>query len=360
VGTFTANNFCTADASLNQIDCATSGSLADDDLSGDLITALSGVTTVNDGDYCQGGATSTMDCDVTTIPDADVDNNITIDHSSAGTLTLDATVAPTTEGVIAWDATNDELEIGETTTTAIFKQVGTTGDEQLCGYETTGNQIDCDFTTSGTGTVVALTAAPTFTGDALAVTPGASDNDTSIATSAFVTSSTTTFTNKSIDGDGTGNAIMIPDGAAGVASATENIAIDDSNEGQISFYDGGSTAVRYINAEKEVCKTIETLTTADDDVPIYWTNRPIKLLSASCTYTGATDPDVTLTDEAGNQIIAWTTAGTACGATPTYTDVSGDADGTLATTEGLEFDTVTAPDSGSWTVICFTFRETAQ
>lgn len=43
-----------------------------DDLSDDLITALSGVTTVTDGNYCQGGAGSSMDCDVATIPDGDV------------------------------------------------------------------------------------------------------------------------------------------------------------------------------------------------------------------------------------------------------------------------------------------------
>ncbi len=116
-----------------------------DDLSDDNPTALQNVTTINDGDYCQGNASSGFDCDVTAIPDADVDNNITIDHSAAGTLTLDQTVAPTTEGVIAWDATNDELEVGETTTTAIFKQVGTFNDEQFCTAEATGNQIDCDL-----------------------------------------------------------------------------------------------------------------------------------------------------------------------------------------------------------------------
>jgi hypothetical protein len=59
--------YCYVEAS--EFTCRDSGGALhvfdDDDLSDDLITALSGVTTVTDGSYCQGGATSTMDCDVT-------------------------------------------------------------------------------------------------------------------------------------------------------------------------------------------------------------------------------------------------------------------------------------------------------
>lgn len=149
--TVTSNQTCTFEDDANFIPDSCVGDGTDgigtdtlDDLSDDLPTALSNVTTISDGDYCQGNAGGGFDCDVTTLPDADVDNNITIDHSAAGTLTLDQTVAPTTEGVMAWDATNDEIEIGETTTTAIFKQTGTFNDEQFCTAETTGNQIDCD------------------------------------------------------------------------------------------------------------------------------------------------------------------------------------------------------------------------
>ncbi len=64
VGTVTDGQFCQGGAG-NILDCDQAGALDDDDLSDDLITALSGVTTVTSGSYCQGGATSTMDCDVT-------------------------------------------------------------------------------------------------------------------------------------------------------------------------------------------------------------------------------------------------------------------------------------------------------
>jgi hypothetical protein len=114
-----------------------------DDLSDDNPTALQNVTTINDGDYCQGNASSGFDCDVTTIPDADVDNNITIDHSSAGTLDLDQTVAPTAEGRIAWDATNDEMEVGDGTGTQIFKPVNTFLNGNFCTASTGVNKIDC-------------------------------------------------------------------------------------------------------------------------------------------------------------------------------------------------------------------------
>jgi hypothetical protein len=165
-------------------------------------------------------------------------------------------------------------------------------------------------------------------------------------------SSTDTLTNKSLDGDGTGNAIMIPDGATGIASATENIAIDDSNEGAISFYDGGSAAVRYLHAEHTKCLMIEDLAATDDNLNIFWTRRPVKILSFACTDTSATTPTVSFTDSLGVAI----TPSPTCGATPTWSDVSADADGTLGANEGLEMDTGTAADAGSWVTICFTYR----
>lgn len=213
-----------------------------------------------------------------------------------------------------------------------------------------------------------FTGTQNFTGATTTVaTAPADDNDTSVASTAFVqteltayASDTATFTNKSLDGDGTGNAIMIPDTTSGIASATENIAIDESNFGQLSFYDTESTAVRYVNAEKEVCKTIESLVNADDDVPIYWFRRPVVIQSVACTYTGASDPDIDITDESGNIIFSWTTAGTACAASPTYS--TGLSNNTIAAGEGLEIDVVTEPStpSGVWTTICFTYTETVQ
>ena len=73
VDAFTANNFCTADATLNNIDCDQAGALDDDDLSDDNPTALNGVITMTDGSYCRGNASTAFDCDVpqASIPDID-------------------------------------------------------------------------------------------------------------------------------------------------------------------------------------------------------------------------------------------------------------------------------------------------
>jgi hypothetical protein len=67
-----------------------------------------------------------------------------------------------------------------------------------------------------------ITIANLFTSPALttptATTPAANDNDTSVATTAYTqteltayASDTVTFTNKTIDAEGTGNAITVPD-----------------------------------------------------------------------------------------------------------------------------------------------------
>lgn len=95
----------------------------EDNLSDDLITALSGVTTVADGSFCQGGAGSSVDCDVATITSAHIDSSIC---QANGT---------------NCDATQAELDVKV--------NVGLENDEQLCTYELTGDQIDCDTNTLG-------------------------------------------------------------------------------------------------------------------------------------------------------------------------------------------------------------------
>lgn len=69
---------------------------------------------------------------------------VDIDHSSTGTLILDQTTGPTTEGQIAWDATNDEIEVGDGAGTQRFIPVGTTTDTLFCTYDGTNNEIDCN------------------------------------------------------------------------------------------------------------------------------------------------------------------------------------------------------------------------
>jgi hypothetical protein len=100
VGTVNDGDFCQGGAA-SVLDCDVSGALSDDDLSDDLITALSGVGTITDTNYCQGGAGSSMDCDVATIPAADigngltntqVDNDLTIAGGTIGTSVIEVEV----------------------------------------------------------------------------------------------------------------------------------------------------------------------------------------------------------------------------------------------------------------------------
>lgn len=93
-----------------------------------------------------------------------VNDNIDIDHTGTGTLTLDQTINPTTEAVIAWSVADEELHVGNGGGTETFVPTGTQNDEQFCSYETTGNQIDCDTATTGTGNLVRADT-PTFTTD---------------------------------------------------------------------------------------------------------------------------------------------------------------------------------------------------
>jgi hypothetical protein len=69
---------------------------------------------------------------------------------------------------------------------------------------------------TGTGIVV-LATSPTLATDPKSATPSANDNDTSIATTAYVqteltayASDTVTMTNKTIDAEGTGNVVSMP------------------------------------------------------------------------------------------------------------------------------------------------------
>jgi hypothetical protein len=114
------------------------------------------------------GSTYDLDIDANgnsvTIGDAagneiDIDDSGDVTFAGTATLALPQTADPTTEGVVGWDVGNEQLEIGETTTTAVFKQAGTFTDENFCSAESTGNQIDCDVAGTGSGNIVRASGA---------------------------------------------------------------------------------------------------------------------------------------------------------------------------------------------------------
>ncbi len=115
------------------------------------------------------------------------------------TWNIDAGVVGATEAAAldAGDVTTgtfaDGLVVGSSEADEV---VGTETDESMCTWEATGSVIDCDLVPSGElgGTWAATTIDDGVTvdgwvmGASTATTPAANDNDTSLATSAFVQS----------------------------------------------------------------------------------------------------------------------------------------------------------------------------
>lgn len=105
-----------------------------------------------------------------------------------------------TAGVWTADATPAIVGTDFTGTASAFTASNVTTNADLTG----------EVTSSGNAATIAdsITVTGWVMGASAATTPGASDDDTSIATSAFVTSSTTAFTNKTFDTGATGNVLI--------------------------------------------------------------------------------------------------------------------------------------------------------
>lgn len=143
----------------------------------------------------------------------------------------------------------------------------------------------------------------------------------------------------------------IESGDTAVVEAEGEIAIDNGNEGQFLFHD--DLKERRLNAEREICKTIESLAAADDGVPLFKFRHAATLVTAYCLKTGAATPTVTLLG---------TTAGTlnapTCSATPTEDTTWTSA--AITAGDRITLDTGTAASAGSWVMVCVTYTDSAQ
>jgi hypothetical protein len=89
VGTITDGQFCQGGAT-STMDCDVAGALDDDDLSDDAPTALSAVTTMTDGQFCQGNASGGFDCDVAgTLDDDTIESDDAATVTGAGEIAID-------------------------------------------------------------------------------------------------------------------------------------------------------------------------------------------------------------------------------------------------------------------------------
>lgn len=243
-----------------------------------------------------GSAITLPDETGTVITTATSSISLSVDHSSTGTLTLDQTVAPTAEGVIAWDVTNEELEVGETTTTAIFKPVVTFDDEEFCSAETTGNQIDCDTPSIGTGSVV-LADSPTIT-----------------------------------------TAVTLPGDSVDTGELDD--ASDSPVEGEVLAVSSTTTQVNYV-APPPIVKTLfdSTNLVATDDIPdIHIFELATIVTDVDCISTGGTSLTLTLEDDAGNDLV------TACVCATTLTNCSL-VNATFSADERMDWTTVSVDGS---------------
>lgn len=115
-------------------------------------------------------------------------------------------------------------------------------------------------------TTFAPLASPALTGNPTAPTPSANDNDTSVATSAFVTSSTTTFTGKTFDAAGTGNVLkqtkylmlMRPDWGDGAGAVPQTNTFTASGLMHYTFSGSAETNANYVVYELMVPPDIDT------------------------------------------------------------------------------------------------------
>lgn len=333
-----------------------------DNLSDDNPTALQNVTTINDGDYCQGNASSGFECDVTTIPDADVDNNITIDHSTAGTLTLDADDPTTNEGQLGWDGTGNVLRIGEAGGTDYAAQGASDGaalagddaagffDAGTIEHERGGLEQDVNTWTgllaidSGTTTVEVddkseLEAQLTDVADI-----AEADGDVYSGTHDF----------------GTADDIEIVNNGNPTVDTAGQIAIDTTGKDQLTWF---GSAQRTINYEHPLCARFEELSASDTNIELFMANNTITITGLSCHCAGTCSPTIatiSLEDRAANAMThgGSVTCGSGTG-NSSYTAVT--AANQLVVGESVVFDVDNTPNPATDDyLICLTYTDDEQ
>ena len=187
----------------------------------------------------------------------------------------------------------------------------------------------------------------------LVPTKGANDNTTAAASTEYVQSEFTAFltdnvalTNKTFL-TGSQTSFQIPNTTGSVASATSQIAVNSYQQGAFQFWNTNGGVSRYLNAEKEQCKTIESLVPGDDGVLLWAFRRPGLFISNTCFDNSTATPTVTL------KLNNTTTVDTpACGATPSYdTTMTTYA---IAAGDYLSLDTGNTATADSWVTICWT------
>jgi len=154
----------------------------------------------------------------------------------------------------------------------------------------------------------------------------------------------TSMADKTITG-----SLVIPQGAAPTVDAVGEAAIDTTDD-QFQYYGGAKRIIPYT---LERCLGVESITTADDNVPFYSPVDAITVTGVYCRTQGGTSAGITISDgtNAFEEVVC---------------DSDGQADDGTITNAGftanerMEFDTGTVTGTVTWTNICVRYTTDSQ
>ena len=281
----------------------------------------------------------------TSIADANVDNNITIDLATLAstvtnaTFTTALTVNTGTLTLTADVANNSVLTIGAGASSI---SGANTGDQDLSGYQTiltnSAGLLAALSDETGTGLSV-FSTSPTFTTGI--TVPADSISHTELSEGdAFV------FT----------GSVALPQGAAPTVDSVGETAIDTTSD-QLIYY---GSAKRVLQEEDTKCFSLENLAAADDNYEFYMANDAVTItaIGLHCAGTCTTGADISLEDRAGNAMTHTVPTHSTGSGNTTFQAVTNN--NTLVAGEGLRFDVDNAvsPETDTY-LICFKMKYTS-
>lgn len=201
--------------------------------------------TKTDEYLCSYEATGTkMDCDLATSGSGSA-VRVTSATVTTPLLTL-STTANTASGRIYYDATNDQIKVGDGATSDVFMPVTSVTDEYLCSYESAGTTLVCDVNPS------------TYAAQNLFATIDASSGTDPVADSTTDTLQIIGGTDISVTGDSGADSITIAytgsggaDGTGGWinTSTTTNTTLDVTITGTLNVTTNITSPVICLNAD---------------------------------------------------------------------------------------------------------------
>lgn len=174
-------------------------------------------------------------------------------------------------------------------------------------------------------------------------------NSTANTVSLSSTTSMATIDTGSIGFNFEDAVLEVPNAAAPTVDAAGELAVDTTDD-QLVYYGGAKRVVTYKHRD---CKTIEDITSSDDNVPIFSHDDAVTITNIRCWTEGGTSAEITLSDGTNDMDTI------TCDADGQSDDGS-IANSTLTALEQMEFDTGTVTGTVDWVNICWSYTVTAE